>query len=714
MYALVFDFDGPVFDARSAAENALLRTLDHFSAKIGCPNFRFETLPLLNSLQMIRLVYSGMELESRVLTQIRTHYKAQLRTNEAAVRLHPEVARALRHAGDQSIPLGIFSSRKREAVRKLLAQLGVRHLFKVIIGSDEVRNRKPSGPALVKIAEDLGVRVNHVVYVGDSDVDYLSAQVAGAKYLHAGWTGEPAHLGFSQSRVLSHPEHLLELIDSLTTILPITAPTIPDALLPALHASEFTFYAGAGVSVPSGIGDWKGHYGPLVAKMRAAVLSQRQEFTQTMQLLSVDEDTRKTLFDAFRDSFASAKRTPNAYHYSILRSRVAHVWTSNYDNLFEQANTECAFGAHTVTNDDELLEHFASPKLVVKMNGGVTTARYKDDLDWDLILTQEQFDTVDLSRTEIWRSFEDDYRGTCIVFVGISFNDPALRRITTLARTRIRRTKYTHLFLTRVPEDPLLLKEAFLQAKNLARLHIRALFFSDHSKILQFVGRLAVRTLKPKVGISGSAVVIQVRGGYDATVTLDGGSAPISVMETFCRELGRRLGSGGYGVKSCGAPFVGIPAVEAAFEVQPIGTGFVLRKGGDRNFPRVAPVEVVTSPEYGEMRARFVSQLNLLIAIGGRVQKDSGVLAEIALALERKVPVLLVPQFGGVCAMHHRELMNRFTQVFGGGDLLRQIVHLNANIASMSVEQLMLYVANECSADIEQLLMSWAGSNVKN
>ena len=63
------------------------------------------------------------------------------------------------------------------------------------------------------------------------------------------------------------------------------------------------------------------------------------------------------------------------------------------------------------------------------MNGDFDSAQYRSDLDWDLVFLEEQFDTAELKRREIWRLFEDDYRNKLIVFIGVSFKDPALRRI---------------------------------------------------------------------------------------------------------------------------------------------------------------------------------------------------------------------------------------------------------------------------------------------
>jgi phosphoglycolate phosphatase-like HAD superfamily hydrolase len=144
---LIFDFDGPLFDGRSAARKALEHTIEHFSSEIGRPIMSFETLPLLDTLQMVGLVYSHIGPSSNTLRRIRAFYKKELTAIETKVRLTPAVAKALHYAVNHGISLGVFSGRRKADVKFLLTQLGCVASFDVIVGCDLSQDVKPSGSA---------------------------------------------------------------------------------------------------------------------------------------------------------------------------------------------------------------------------------------------------------------------------------------------------------------------------------------------------------------------------------------------------------------------------------------------------------------------------------------------------------------------------------------------------------------------------------------
>jgi phosphoglycolate phosphatase-like HAD superfamily hydrolase len=62
-----------------------------------------------------------------------------------------------------------------------LQHAGVAKLFKVIITSDDVPNRKPDPDPLIECARRLDVKPNKCVYVGDTRTDIKAGKSAGMK-----------------------------------------------------------------------------------------------------------------------------------------------------------------------------------------------------------------------------------------------------------------------------------------------------------------------------------------------------------------------------------------------------------------------------------------------------------------------------------------------------------------------------------------------------
>ncbi len=305
------------------------------------------------------------------------------------------------------------------------------------------------------------------------------------------------------------------------------------------------------------------------------------------------------------------------------------------------------------------------------MNGDFDSAQYRSDLDWDLVFLEEQFDTAELKRREIWRLFEDDYRNKLIVFIGVSFKDPALRRILSVAAKAIPRTRYQHLLLMKEPDDPSERTKHRLYREALKRRYIETLFFRDFKSVEGFVCRIAAQANRPIVGFSGTAQP-QPAG------------APITheQVEQFCARSGRALAARNFRVTSGHGQGVGIPAVVAAFEHSPTSARFYLRQRGTTKFSRTAPAIVVPGDTLQAMRQRFVSELDLLIAIGGGNGREpsSGTIEEIKLAISQQIPVLIVPQAGGDAAHFAPQLASLVRQAFSDAPLADVICKANATI----------------------------------
>ena len=221
---------------------------------------------------------------------------------------------------------------------------------------------------------------------------------------------------------------LLRSVEDMTAVLCDTPrrslashQSMPTNLVEAIRAGRLVFYAGAGVSVPSGIGGWEDHYLPIMRRLHVGPWIDDFNLPELLQLVAADSARSENVYRLFKQSFADRQPRPNAYHYAMIRSGASHIWTTNYDQLFESTLVGGGFPHRVVKNDRELLENFEHSQLIVKMNGDFEHSTYAANLDWGIVLLEEQFDLAESRRREIWRFFEDDYRSASIVFVG----DPA-------------------------------------------------------------------------------------------------------------------------------------------------------------------------------------------------------------------------------------------------------------------------------------------------
>jgi HAD superfamily hydrolase (TIGR01509 family) len=80
-------------------------------------------------------------------------------------------------------PLGLASSSNRELIDLALALLGVRHLFKATVSSEEVARGKPAPDVYLEAARRLGVDPAHAAAIEDSHNGILAAKAAGMRVI---------------------------------------------------------------------------------------------------------------------------------------------------------------------------------------------------------------------------------------------------------------------------------------------------------------------------------------------------------------------------------------------------------------------------------------------------------------------------------------------------------------------------------------------------
>ena len=80
-------------------------------------------------------------------------------------------------------PLGLASSSNRELIDLALELLGVKHLFKAAVSSEEVARGKPAPDVYLEAARRLGVAPTHAAAIEDSENGIRAAKAAGIRVI---------------------------------------------------------------------------------------------------------------------------------------------------------------------------------------------------------------------------------------------------------------------------------------------------------------------------------------------------------------------------------------------------------------------------------------------------------------------------------------------------------------------------------------------------
>ncbi|MGP3696703.1 phosphoglycolate phosphatase [Rhodobacter sp. NSM] len=128
--------------------------------------------------------------------------------------VYPGAEAALRHLHGAGWRIALCTNKPVAASRQILSLFGILDLFDAIIGGDSLPQRKPD-PAPLRAAA-AALTEEHVLYVGDSEVDAATASAAGLRFalFTEGYRHAPVH-ELPHHGLFSHHDELPDLLTHL-------------------------------------------------------------------------------------------------------------------------------------------------------------------------------------------------------------------------------------------------------------------------------------------------------------------------------------------------------------------------------------------------------------------------------------------------------------------------------------------------------------------
>lgn len=216
--AVIFDFDGTVADTISALREGINLTMEQY----GYPTHTDgDILRFINhgARELVRRAMpahlQGDEaLLDRVLADYNIHYGKVYHHTDHAYDGIPELVDALHREGFR---IGVLSNKQDGILRKLVEQVLIPGSYDAAQGVIPGKPTKPHPYLAEKIAAELSVPPSACVMVGDSDVDFRTAQNAGMLHVGVTWGFRDAEfLKANGAKHLAHsPGELGEIIRQL-------------------------------------------------------------------------------------------------------------------------------------------------------------------------------------------------------------------------------------------------------------------------------------------------------------------------------------------------------------------------------------------------------------------------------------------------------------------------------------------------------------------
>jgi phosphoglycolate phosphatase len=204
---LVFDLDGTLIDTAPDLAHAA----NHVLASEGLPPVPVETIRSWighGARKMLKrgLKFHGVERTSAEINTLLERFIDYYTANIAVEsRPFPQLTETLDRAAAAGARLAVCTNKREKLSRLLLSALGLADRFGAIAGADTFSVRKPDPDHLTGTIALAGGEPQRSIFVGDSEIDILTARAAGVPIVGVsfGYSELPIHQ-FNPDIVIDH------------------------------------------------------------------------------------------------------------------------------------------------------------------------------------------------------------------------------------------------------------------------------------------------------------------------------------------------------------------------------------------------------------------------------------------------------------------------------------------------------------------------------
>lgn len=143
------------------------------------------------------------ELYELMMGHYRMHYADKSRSYEGIPSL-------LKTLNDRNLPIGIFSNKEDGLTKAIVSKMFPSIQFVWVRGMRDDYPRKPDKSGVLRFIGKVGIEMQNLLYVGDSEVDYQTSVNAGCRHVLVTWGFRP------KEELLTIPDaHLVDSVNEL-------------------------------------------------------------------------------------------------------------------------------------------------------------------------------------------------------------------------------------------------------------------------------------------------------------------------------------------------------------------------------------------------------------------------------------------------------------------------------------------------------------------
>lgn len=210
--AVIFDLDGTILNTL----NDLFYSTNYALEQYNLKNRTYEEIRCFvgNGVRVLIEKAVGNEnqhLVEDVLKTFKMHYQAHSLDHIRPYQCVDEVLKKLNKKGIKlAVVTNKFDAAAQEIVNKYFP-----NIFDIVLGETKELNRKPHPDMCNYVLNKLGVKSSETLYIGDSEVDILTAQNANLKCISCSWgfRTKKELMESGASIIIDNPREILRLLE---------------------------------------------------------------------------------------------------------------------------------------------------------------------------------------------------------------------------------------------------------------------------------------------------------------------------------------------------------------------------------------------------------------------------------------------------------------------------------------------------------------------
>lgn len=224
MDALIFDFDGVIFDSEPVHITGFAQVVRPLGIEFTDEEYQAQYLGF-DDYEVLRLMsqHYDVEISTELVNKLVAEKTQYIQNNLAEMTQPiPGVIELIHAAAKHKIPLAVCSGGLRDEIEVGLVRLGVRELFPVVLAAEDVTNCKPHPEGYLRSAELLAqhtgqaVLPRNCVAIEDSPTGLAAVRAAGMKALAITSTYAAEDLGGADKILSDLASVTIEMLEKLT------------------------------------------------------------------------------------------------------------------------------------------------------------------------------------------------------------------------------------------------------------------------------------------------------------------------------------------------------------------------------------------------------------------------------------------------------------------------------------------------------------------